>query len=219
MDTRKPVSLTLILTSSLLAQTPLPRPVFTSPTSWKQTVEQVTRFNPPDSFEEKVVFEETVHFSESAGIVTLKHSRIPIESVIASQTIGVPENPTPLIFSTIQKGATWPQIESDVEDVFSIRLRRATTYVPVAHITLPAIREQRLPAATYSASWEKGEVRTLFKESPGLTARGIWKFDEKGRVRSAKIVCENAFAPGGDGSPATFTVVITARKASPPQNR
>ncbi len=215
MDTRKPVSLTLILATSLVFEATLPRPAFAGPTSWKLTVEQVTRFSPPDPFEEKIVFEETVGYDGIPGGFALRRSRFPIESVIDGQKIGLDEKPTPLVHVE-RYGDGWPAVDPLPEDPYTLRLMRATMYVPIAKGTILADRERRLPAASYSATLEKGEVRTLFTESPGLTARGLWKFDSKGRVLSAKIVCEKAFAPGGDGSPATFTVVITARNGSGP---
>jgi len=209
------VSLTLILAISILFEATLPRPTFEAPTSWKLTVEQITRFSPPDPFEEKIVFEETVAYDGISGGFTLRRSRIPIESVIDGQKIGLDEKPTPLVHIERYAGG-WPTVDPFSDDPYTLRLMRATMYVPVAKFVIPADRERRLPAASYSASFEKGEVRTLFAESPGLTARGLWKFDSKGRVLSGKVVCEKAFAPGGDGSPATFTVVITARNGSGP---
>jgi hypothetical protein len=209
------VSLTLILATSMLFEATLPRPTFAGTTSWKLTVEQITRFGPPDPFEEKIVFEETVFYDGVPAGFTLRRSRFPIESVIDGQKIGLDEKPTPLVHVE-RYGSGWPTVDPEPEDPYTLRLMRATMYVPISKATILADRERRLPAASYTAALEKGEVRTLFAESPGLTARGLWKFDSNGRVTSGKIVCEKAFAPGGDGSPATFTVVITARNGSRP---
>lgn len=203
----------LILAASL-AQTSLPKPAFTAETTWKQTVEQITAYPAPDGFEEKMVFSESVRFLPAKGGFALRRSRILTDSIIAGQRIGVPENPLPFEVTDRFSDSAWPETEGGQEDIYAVRLQRATTYVPIAKLSIAQDRERRLPAATYEASTAKGEVRTIFRETGGITAKGLWRFDEQGRILSARIVCENAFAPGGDGSSATFTVTITAQKAS-----
>ena len=203
------VSLTLILATS---QYVLPQFNLDDGATWKQRVEQVTKFNPPDRFEEKMVFEETVKFDGDGVGYTLVQSRTLLEHVIEGQKIPVPEKPSPSVFTEYHSFRDWPILKTEIEDPYTVRLRRATTYVPITRIDLPAKDERRLPAALYEGRESGGTVYTVFREKGGLTAHGTWKFDDKGRILVAKIVCEKAFAPGGDGTAATFTVTITGLK-------
>jgi len=199
------VSLSFILAASLGGQAELPRLILPKGSTWKERVELTTSFLPPDTFTETIVYEDPVTVLEGGN---LQRSRLPIDSTVAGQKIALPEKPDPLI---LKEGfAGWPELTPEPESPFTRRLWRATRYSPVSKATLPAHPEERIPAAEYVASWSKGQVHTTFKESGGLTAKGKWNFDRSGRVVSARIVCENAFAPGGDGTPATFTVDIRA---------
>lgn len=178
----------------------------------KTTIEQVVRFDPPDAFEEKMIFEEVVTDNSRDRQVSLQRHRTFVESWIDGQKIPGPDRSDPLVSLEVHPKGEWPQPSPEIEDHRTFRLWRATRYVPVSSFTIAADPDRRIPAATYRASLAKGEIQTVFAETGGLTARGTWKLDEKQRFLSAKIVCENAFAPGGDGTPATFTLVITTRK-------
>jgi hypothetical protein len=206
------VSLASILASSLLGQGPaLPR-LWHADRAWKQTVEEVVRFNPPDAFEEKKVFEETVAYRHEKGVTYLERSRSLRDSWIDGQKIPGPEIAMPMAVTEVYSKGAWPTLAPEFDDAYSLRLWRATRYVPDRSFSIAADRTKGLPAATYEARVIKGEVQTTFRESTGLVARGIWKYDDKQRLLSAKITCENAFAPGGDGTKATFIVTIAVQK-------
>ncbi len=199
------VSLSFVLAASLGGQAELPRLTLPKGSTWKERVEMTTSFLPPDTFTETIVYEDTVTVLEGGN---LQRARLPIDSSVAGQKIALPDKPTPLILTETFEG--WPLLTPDPESPFTRRLWRATRYSATTQASLAAIPEERIPAAKYAASWSKGQVHTTFTEVGGLTAKGKWTFDKVGRIVSARIVCENAFAPGGDGTPATFTVDIRA---------
>lgn len=196
------MSLTYFLAVSLLSAE-LPRLDLPVGSTWKQRVEMTTRFLPPDDFTESLTYEDKLEVRPENK---LRHAMILVDSSLQGQKLAVPDKPEPLILEEPLKG--WPKLTPEPESVFTRRLWRAIRYCPEAFVEVPAEREEKIPAATYRARVEKGEVVTEFRETGGLTAKGRWRFDKFGRVTSARIVCENAFAMGGDGTPATFTVTI-----------
>jgi len=193
------------------AQAELPNLTLPSGSKWEQVVEYVISYPPPDGFEEKLVFSETVKVARDKDAVRLERSRVLTDSELAGQRIGVPEKPEPLILIDRFRPKAWPETEGGMDDIYSLRLSRALQYAPVISFSIPADPERRLPSASYEATFAKGEVKSIYREKGGLTATGIWRFDEKGRLLRARITCRDAFAPGGDGTSATVTVSITAK--------
>jgi hypothetical protein len=200
----------LILAASL-TQTDFPVPTLSSGSTWAQTVEVVIAYPEPDGFEERLVFAETIKLFRDKEEYRLERSRVLTDSMLAGQRIGVPEKPEPFALIDHFRPKAWPETEGGMDDIYSLRLARALHYAPFPSFVIPADPERRLPSAVYEAVFAKGEVKSTYREKGGLTAKGLWRFDEKGRILRARITCENAFAPGGDGTSATVTVTITAK--------
>jgi hypothetical protein len=202
------MSLSLILISLLHQTQALPRPNLPLGSSWKHRVEIVTRWD-GDNLEERLIFAETITLKGCSPGWILESRRTPLESFMAGQKLPVPDKPSPIVRTETWNERTWPTAKPEPLDTYSDRLERALHYVPLEFSKVPGNEEKRVPNATYRAWLEKGEVHTLFKESTGMTATGLWKFDENGRMTSATIRCDHAFAFGGDGSPCTVTVKIS----------
>ncbi len=199
----------LILAINLQAA-PLPSVRIPNGATWVQELD--CRAEPKDSSlpSERIIFRDTI---ERKAIEELTISRIPIQSWVGEMLLTLSDKPSPWQLVERRKAGCFPVLEPDPGDRFTKRLWRATRYCDVSSLKMEGENGAGIPAAEYRAEVIESKdgrirVKSVFTEIPGIRAKGDWTFDEHGQIQRAEIICENAFNPGGDGSPYTYRVSI-----------